>query len=335
VPPKDDCTSEYNLLRHAGTTYCLYQILQIHRDLSIQRAAERASAWLRRQVRTVEGDPSRAFLIDAERAKLGAAGLTLMALVERQRALQDGKDGELCRKLADFLISQQHADGYFDSYFAWSPDAPVPERNSIYYPGEAVLGLVRLYEIDQMPRFLAAARLGAEFLVKKRWKWAGIELYVPPDAWLTQALAELDALTPAEWIRDYAAEVVELTASTMLRPGDGVPADVVGGPAGGTELPRVTPAGARSEGSTAAWKMAVRRGDVATAAQWKNLTLMAARFQLNQQYRPENSYFLPNPRRALGAFRGAPNDLEVRIDYVQHTVSGLIGALDMLKPGVP
>ena len=81
--------------------------------------------------------------------------------------------------------------------------------------------------------------------------------------------------------------------------------------------------------------MAVRRGDVATAAQWKNLTLMAARFQLNQQYRPENSYFLPNPRRALGAFRGAPNDLEVRIDYVQHSVSGLIGTLDMLKPGVP
>lgn len=332
-PLLDECAPDYNLLRHAGTTYSLYQALGLGPDPTLFDAAERATAWLRSQVRTVDGDRSRAYLLDAGRAKLGAVGLSLMALVERERVVRDGRDRKLNRSLADFLISQQRNDGYFESYFAYKPGVHVPERNSIYYPGEAVLGLVRLYRIDPEPRFFEAALLGAEFLVKKRWRWAGIELYVPPDAWLTQAIADLDAVRPADWLRDYAYEIVELTETTMLRAEDAVAPDLVGGPAAGVELPRVTPAGARAEGSTAAWTMAERRGEREAATRWRDLTLRAAAFQLGHQYSPENSYFLAEPERAQGAFRGAPDDLEVRIDYVQHTLSGLIGTLPMLKRG--
>jgi hypothetical protein len=330
-PLQDRCLHAYNLLRHAGTTYSLYQVYRQLLDPTLLTAAERATEWLRRQVRVVDGDPSRAFLLEGDKAKLGAVGLSIIALVEREQAVGDGRDADLLAKLATFAISQQREDGYFYSYFAYAPGVRVPRQNSIYYPGEALLGLVRLYGIDSQPRYLEAARRSAEFLVKRRWRWATIELYVPPDAWLTQALAELDAITPEDWLRDYAYRIVRVTEMTMLRAEDGAPPDLVGGPASGFAFPGVTPAGSRIEGATAAWRMALGRAEADVAARLRALSLLSARFQLNQQYRPENSYFLPRPARASGGFRGSPVHSHVRIDYVQHNATALLGVLELLQ----
>ncbi len=335
LPHEDRCSNDYNLLRHAGTTYSLFQI---HRRLPNPRfatAAERATDWLRQRVRPVAGDRSRVFLLEGRKAKLGAAGLTLIALVERELAVGDGKDRALMTQLADFIISQQREDGYFASFFDWGPEAEVPPHNSIYYPGEALLGLVRLYALDPTPRFLAAVQLGTEFLVKRRWRWGGVEVQVPPDAWLTQAVAELDAITPEPWLRDYAYEIVRGTDQTMLRAEEGAEPDFVGGPSGGLALPRVTPAGSRSEGLTAAWKMANARGQQDQARWLGRASLRAAGFQLNQQYRAENSYYFPRPERVVGGFRETPTDPVVRIDTVQHNATGLLGVLEILKETSP
>ncbi|HEU4405218.1 MAG TPA: hypothetical protein VFS43_08005 [Polyangiaceae bacterium] len=332
---RDNCDDEYNLLRHAGTTYSLFQLYREFREPSFLASAEKATGWLRKQVRPVEGDPGRAFLIEGDKAKLGAVGLSMLALVERERALGDGADRALLTRLADFVRSQQRDDGYFASYFDWGPGANVPGDNSIYYPGEALLGLIRLYGIDPQARYKASAVLGAEFLVKRRWRWGGVELYVPPDAWLTQALAELDAIAPAEWVRQYAYDIIQTTELTMLRRHEGAPVDLAGGPAEGPLLPHVTPAGSRNEGLTAAYRMAQRAGDRARAESIRALSLESAHFQVAQQFRPANGYFLTNPERARGGFRGTPHRLDVRIDYVQHNVTGLLGLLSILREGRP
>ncbi len=332
-PRGDRCSSDYNLLRHAGTTYSLFQLHRYVQEPRMLWAAERATDWLRRRVRSVDGDASRAFLLDGDKAKLGAVGLTLIALVEREQDVGDGRDRQLMTRLASFIISQQRGDGYFHSYFAWKPGIALPKRDSIYYPGEALLGLVRLHGIDPQPRYLQAAQRAADFLVKRRWRWAGVEVYVPPDAWLAQALSELDAVAPADWLRDYAYEIFGITEMSMLRADEGAPPDLAGGPANGLGFPRVTPAGSRTEGTGEIWRMAKRRGESERAARVRDIAVQSTRFQLNQQYRPENSYFLPNPGQARGGFRGSPVHGEVRIDYVQHNVSGLLIVLEMLQEG--
>jgi hypothetical protein len=321
---EDRCEDDYNLLRHAGTTYCLYQLARVLGLPELFGPAEQASEWLRAQTREVEGDPSRVFLLEGDLAKLGAVGLAV---------LRDGRDRELLGKLGRFLVSQQNNDGYFRSFFRWRADLEVPTHNSIYYPGEALLALVRLYRIAPDPSILGAATRGADFLVRRRWRWAGMELFVPPDAWLAQALAELDAITRADWLRDYAYRIVEVTQLTMLRASEGASPDLIGGPASGPIFPGVTPAGARNEATTAVWQMARRRGEAERAAGLRELALLSARFQLSQQFRATNSYFLPQPLRARGGFRATAVDHGVRIDYVQHNVTGLIGVLDMLEDG--
>jgi hypothetical protein len=330
-PTSDECLPGYNLLRHAGTTYSLYQVARATRESGLFGPAERAMRWLRRQVRQVDGDPSRSFLLEGDKAKLGGAGLALIALVEREKALSDGRDTVLMRRLVNFIVSQQRPDGSFDSYFGWSPKVEVPTRRSIYYPGEAILALVRYYGIRRDARALRSARRGADYLVHRRWRWAGVELYVPPDAWLAQALAELDAILPQDGLRDYAYEIAEVTEQSMLRADEGAPADLVGSPGNGVDLPNVTAAGARTEGLSATWVMARRRGEVERARRLGELALVAARFQLGQQFRPENSYFLPRPDEALGGFRASPDNNRMRIDTVQHNVSGLLTILEVLE----
>ena len=328
---RDQCGRDYNLLRHAGTTYSMFQLYRELGEPSLLRAAERATQWLRRRTRRVEGDPSRIYLLEGRKAKLGAVGLSLLALVERERALRDGRDRALMEGMARFIISQQREDGYLESWFDWGEGADVPVTNSIYYPGEALLGLIRLYQIDPRADYLEAALRSARFLALKRWRWGGIELYVPPDAWLTQALAELYMIHQDDALRDYAYEITEVTEVTMLRRAEGAPPDLAGGPAFGPFLPNVTPAGSRSEGLTAAWFMAEFSGQQEKQDTLLALALESAPFQLNHQFRPENTYYLPNPARAMGGFRANAQRLDIRIDYVQHNVTGLIGLLKILE----
>lgn len=73
-------------------------------------------------------------------------------------------------------------------------------------------------------------------------------------------------------------------------------------------------------------------GVSARDAQGKRLEdalLFAAKHQIEQQFRPENAYFLLRPERALGGFRAGLVDNHLRIDFNQHAMVGLMGALEV------
>jgi hypothetical protein len=56
----------------------------------------------------------------------------------------------------------------------------------------------------------------------------------------------------------------------------------------------------------------------------------SAEFQLAQQFTAQNNAELPNPRRAAGGFREGLTSMKVRIDFVQHNISSLLGVADAL-----
>jgi hypothetical protein len=92
--------------------------------------------------------------------------------------------------------------------------------------------------------------------------------------------------------------------------------------------PRSTPTATRAEGVVAATRLA-RKVGADDAVYLEALRLMAD-FQLRCQVTPENGLYLPRPDLAMGGFRRGLTDWEVRIDYVQHNVSALLGQLALL-----
>lgn len=90
------------------------------------------------------------------------------------------------QSLGRFLLFLQREDGSFVSRYV-AAKRPVTNWQSLYYPGEAALGLIALYKTDHNREWLVAAAKALAHLAKSR---AGL-VTVPDDHWALIATAEL------------------------------------------------------------------------------------------------------------------------------------------------
>ena len=69
--------------------------------------------------------------------------------------------------LGRFIVFLQRSDGSFASKYR-PAGGPVEDWDSLYYPGEAALGLVSLYEVDHSRQWLIAAGKALSYLARSR-----------------------------------------------------------------------------------------------------------------------------------------------------------------------
>jgi hypothetical protein len=81
----------------------------------------------------------------------------------------------------------------------------------------------------------------------------------------------------------------------------------------------------KGEALVAAWALAEFAGDAAEADRYAAAARRNIQFQLRVQYTPENTELFPRPEGAIGAWGESALDPSVRMDFVQHNVSSLIG----------
>jgi len=89
--------------------------------------------------------------------------------------------------------------------------------------------------------------------------------------------------------------------------------------------PRSTPTATRMEGLYAAYQLARDFGDWQEAKTILESIQLGIAFQLQTQFRPESVLYLKDPQRALGGVHRSLTNFEIRIDYVQHNISSLLG----------
>jgi hypothetical protein len=311
----------YNILRHAGTTISLFELFNATRDRQYLAAARMGVKFLKSRFRSTGDKGNRLYVLDNDRkAKLGANGLSLIALSSLFEHEPQAAERESARHLANQILAMQHRNGSFTSYHRIRGDEP-DGSVSLYYPGEAILGLMRLYKLTPERRLIQAARRGADYLVDSQTR-GGV---LPPDAWLMQALEELYKIGRE---RKYAEHAIALAEAMMAdQYTDSDPVGYTGGFRPGP--PRATPAASRSEGMLAAYRIAILAGD-ARASKIAAALKASARFQVSQQFGESNSFFLSKPTRALGGFRAGITSMRIRIDFVQHNISSLLGAAQTL-----
>jgi hypothetical protein len=329
---------EYNELRHAGTMYALAMYDQWHPDAAARAALERAGRFLReRCIRPVEEWPGvLAVWLDPEIsrdsgplvAKLGGTGLALVALLSLERVAPGSTPREDLAQLGSFLLHMQKPDGSFYSKYIPAQGGRSNRWTSLYYPGEAALGLVMLYEHDGDARWLRAAGDAIAYLARSR---AG-QKTVPADHWALLATARLlphaDTASPPiarQPMIEHAAQIVRAVLRDQVRHDDN-PALIGGFVRDG----RTTPTSTRLEGLLAAMEFLP-----ADLAQLRHMTTSAIDrgigFLLNSQVRQgEHAGAIPRSVRKLApghpGYSPSANRRadEVRIDYVQHALSAFI-----------
>ncbi len=320
---------DYNLLRHAGTAYSMFQLYNVTHRKNHYQAAVKSLLFLRSRLAYATGDRSRCFLVEqpSRKVKLGGAGLALVALVEQAKAHPEHAATEWMHCLANHIVSQADDTGYMESFYTDGGRYPWSDHKSSYYQGEALLGLVRLHQLEPNQRWLNTAVKTAKYLIERRWTALGLEFMVPPDAWLAQALQELYQFVPNKSYADYTFKIGMVMTRQQMR-GKDVPVDLRGARIQ-PGFPSVVATGSRGEGLAAVAKLErqLRPGQGHFLAG----LLANSHYALRNQYTAPILFGLNRPGLALGGFRSAPNDPQIRIDGVQHNISGLLGLLELLE----
>jgi hypothetical protein len=328
----------YSLARHCGTAWGLYILYDRtgRKDAKLLATANRSLDWMRELCRE-KGKRGFARLprYQTPGPTASSAALALLALVEACRL---GGRKELLPEAVtagDLIIKRfQHPSGRFWSWWDARTGRPAGELAFIYHPGELILGLAGLYEISGKKRFLDAAVLGMEAQVRAESLHLEQTGKLPPDAWTIQAVEALERVAPPrkEW-RAHAW----LLADWLVKGQHGSPTgpepkspDYAGG-MNNLDPPIACAAGSRGEGLISACRLAIKAGEAKRADFYRSRLLAAARFALEGQYRPDNSFWLPDPARARGGVRQSLVDTTVRIDYVQHCIATWLGAAEILK----
>jgi hypothetical protein len=320
----------YNWLRHAGAVHALAQYHQLTNRAEAVPVVERAAEYMRiAAIAPVVAIPGAFAVWSGEeetgaggplRAKLGGAGLALAALA-KLNAIKPGSvpDDELIG-LARFVIAMQKPDGGYYSEFVPAEGGRRDDWDSLFYPGEAALGLIELHAIDANPDWLAAARKTLRYLAGSRHGQPD----VPADHWALIATGrvwpDLDEADRAVFKR-HARQVVETIMAQQIWEGEPW---TQGGfsPEG-----RTTPTATRLEGLTAVEFLFRDEPEfhrrLQVSVSWGIRFLLNAQVKTGQ-YKGAIPASIQVPAGSDVAARFDLRSTEVRIDYVQHALSALI-----------
>jgi hypothetical protein len=335
--PSDDADDRsYGYLRHAGTTYALFEAYEELGTATYLEKGELALKYLESHLYEDSASQGKYALDsnDEEEQKVGGAGLALLAFAKHAAVTGKRDHLETMRALARFIMKQQYEDGHFRSNADLEHERGGKlKREPVYYTGEATLALMRLYAIDPQQSYLDTARKAADWVIHVRDAYVSEE-HQEHDHWISYALNDLYRVVKDPAYIEFAYKIAR--AIEKNEHGADAPApDWVGTFYEG----QTTPASTRVEAFDAdiALSRFAGKPDDWLLGPAKDVACS----MLGQQFTPDNDYWLKNPTKAEGGVRESLYVSNVRIDYVQHAMSAWLHLARILrdplygKTGVP
>lgn len=326
---------KYNMLRHAGTIYALAMYEKEYPDEKTRDAIRRAVGFLRskglrpvpdfKEAVAVWSDPELTGSDNPLQAKLGGAGLAIVALISAERVVPRATTIKDCRALARFIVFMQKADGGF--YSKYIPDRGGRDDSwvSLYYPGEAALGLLMLYEKDADKIWLRAAANALNYLATLRKGKAAVDA----DHWALIAtgrlLPHLEKAKISASRKDILLHAGQICSSILNSKASYPPGIEEFGSF--MDDGRTCPTAARLEGLLAALRYVPAGDRVPLAASIDESMPFLVRSQITKG--PLTGAF-PRAIRLLPETHKRYNKkfnqraTEIRIDYVQHAMSAML-----------
>lgn len=301
----------YNSLRHASTLYAMLEAWEVLRSPELHAAIELATGYLvNHLIRQVTKDgQSLAFVVEADgEIKLGASGVSLLALVKHAELFETDQHRGLLDALGCGILAMQDDESGAFTHVLNFPSLEVKQRfRIIYYDGEAAFGLMRLYGLTRDPRWLRAVqRAFGQFIRQRHWQ--------AHDHWMGYCVNELVEHLPSEAYFRFGLRNFRKHLDFVLE--------------------RITTFPTLLELMNSAERLLARLeatpslhhllGEVDRASFYEALHFRA-HYLLNGFFWPELAMFYARPDKIVGSFFIRHHAFRVRIDDVEHYLSGLIG----------
>lgn len=243
-----------------------------------------------------------------EHPSIALNGFMIMAMLNYDLPMKD----RFLKKFAKGILRSQQPNGSYKTIFGMKEI-----RGVDYFPGEAMLALMKLYEATKEQAYLDSVKK-AFFYYRAYWQSNKNTAFVP---WHTEAYYLLYKQTQDPAVADFIYEMNDWIID-KYQTFDSRYIDEIGG------FPQEDPGGCSTavflEGINDAYALARDSGDLKHEGKYKHSILLGTRFILQSQVRADNSFYLADPKKAMGGIRRSLVDGRQRIDFTQHAVMALM-----------
>ncbi|PNZ66028.1 poly(glycerol-phosphate) alpha-glucosyltransferase [Staphylococcus croceilyticus] len=306
-PHFDKEIGTYNILRHSSSTYALIEgLTYLNKPLD---KVENSIDYIINNY-TYEKDGKAYIFDDTENKneiKLGQNASFIFAVCEYLKANQNAKYLEMAQKVAKGIVSMINNETYDTVHILNYPDLSVKEKfRIIYYDGEAALALLRLYQQDHNKIWLKTVEnLMDRFIAKKYWQYH--------DHWLGYCTNELVQINPQDKYFEFGIKNVNNYLDYIKQ--------------------RETTFPTFLEMLMATYRLIRKAKDTGREELVRNMIdeqylvdVINARadYQRIGFFYPEIAMYFKNPSRILGSFFIKHHGYRVRIDDIEHYVSGYV-----------
>jgi UDP-N-acetylmuramoyl-tripeptide--D-alanyl-D-alanine ligase len=308
-PCFDRPINHYNTLRHASSTYALCEAYDIFRNDHIRAAIERSLKKIAKSLVRYHTGPNgaTAFLLDTDKeVKLGGNAVAILAYCKFFEVTDDKSVLELARRLGNGILSMQREDGSFCHVLNADTLAPKQDFRTVYYDGEAAFALMRLYGATGEKRWLDAARRAVDHFISK-------DYWQHNDHWLAYCVNELSTHVADPKYIAFGVRNIQNYLSFIQN--------------------RITTFPTLLE-LCCATRLLVQRSlqdpslipviDTLDLTAFQEAMETRAQYLTNGFFFPEVAMYFRNPASINGSFFIRHHGFRVRIDDVEHYLSGLI-----------
>lgn len=331
-PIENQYDPDYHIVRHTGYALRLIQAYNKFGEERYLELARKALGYVLARTIIPDQAPGITLVQYDDQSLLGANALMAMIYSVMPENLLTAKEKNLRDRFGKAILYYRMPEaGHFYTTFKQTQAKEKPEEQALYFPGIAMLALVRLYERTGDKKWWDAA-VQISIGQKNLWQQDG-DKAVGKYCWVGQAWARMTRL---EKDPDRREEYRELGYShcdaviehqwTPDRPG--YYPDYLGA-ADNSRPPRTTPTSARAESLAENYLTAKFLGDIASQKKYGVALLQALHFVTQNQFSRHNSWFLPKPKKAYGGIRGGLLASDIRIDYNQHALAAQLNALEV------
>ena len=308
----------YNVLRHASSTYSLLEGLEYLEDESdIEKAKETLDYLLENNLYVDPAEKDTAYIFDDTKQindiKLGQNGVALIALVQYMNMTGSKEYLETARKLARGTMRMIGEEGDTVHVLNYPELTVKEEKRVIYYDGEAAFGLMRLYQLDENPEWLEYVEiLFNHFIENDYWKYS--------DHWLSYCTYELTKVKPEEKYFIFGLKNVSKRLKFIYQRETTFPTFL-----------EMLMAGYRMVDLMKEKEMHELIAEYLDEEMFNKTIEKRAEYQRTGYFYPEVAMYFKNPESILGSFFIKHHGYRVRIDDVQHYISGYIQYMRYFK----